>query len=393
MIDLIVHYGVFAATAFLLGALVAFGSRPRTADATGFLRRGDHTIALSALLAVAVAQVTLGRMSLYFDGALLLVAAFATGFGATAAVWGPIARDRLAWRIGAAALALTCAVANMEAARNLEAALRHKLGSLLARAGDDALNFEVSGRDVFLPGETPGGGAAAARLRQAVGVRSVWTVDALSPPAAALRDRALAAEAARAAEAKAALAKWETEWEKKRRAALAASSSGAAPLERRSAADSHAGTKAGARPAAPPGPIVWNPPLDPTLPPVARKEPPPAEPPSCKAALATLAAAQPIRFAAASAALRADSQQALVRLAELLKQCPQAVLEIRGYADSLGKAAKNRRLSLRRARTVADYLGRVGVGRERLVGAIVDEKRTTDGGTPRAETRVEIEVR
>ncbi|ATQ69700.1 MULTISPECIES: OmpA family protein [Methylosinus] len=370
MIDLLTHYGLFAAIAFLLGALVAFASRGPAA-AGGLLRRGDHTIAIWLCLALAVAQVTLGRISLYFDGALLLLAACLAGFGAVAAIFGPLARDRLTWRVGACGLAVTCALANLESARSLESDLRHRLGSLLARDGDDPLSFEVSGRDVLLPSETPGHATLAARLERAAGVRAVWTVDTLSPPAAALRERALAEAAARAAQDRAALAEWE-----RRQAALPA------PQERRSSSTGAPAARA---------PLVWAPPRDPTLPSTATLEPEPkasepAEPPACMAALATLADGRAIRFARASAALDSESQQLLTRFAEQLKQCPQAALEIRGAADTLGKAAKNRRLSLRRSRAVADYLGRMGVGRDRLVNA---EARSP----ARAENRIEFGVR
>jgi OOP family OmpA-OmpF porin len=85
-----------------------------------------------------------------------------------------------------------------------------------------------------------------------------------------------------------------------------------------------------------------------------------------------------------------------------MKQCPRASLEIRGYADARGKAERSRRLSLRRARAVADYLDRAGVPRERLVSA-GSERPGATGDDPRAraeqrraraeEPRVQIEVR
>jgi outer membrane protein OmpA-like peptidoglycan-associated protein len=398
MIHLLVHYGVWAAIAFLLGALVAFACRARPGESTGLLRRGDHPIALSAGLAIAVAQVTLGRISLYFDGALLLVAAAVAGLGAVAALWGPLTRDRLAWRVGAGAIALTCAAANLDAAAGLETDLRHRLGSLLARDGGDPLNFEVSGRDVFLPSDTPGRAALADRLARADGVRMVYTIDALSPPAAAQRERVLAEEAVRVASGRAALAEWE-----KRQAQLAPPPA-PAPMERRSAVDRAKGKAATAErappaPAAPPEPVIWLPPRDPTLPQTATTEAEPAPEPvtPCRAELAALAASQKIRFAEASAALGAASQALLARLADMMKQCPQAALEIRGYTDALGTVEKNRRLSLRRARAVADYLGRAGVARDRLVSAGADDNKARSGReTPAAraeDRRVEFGVK
>lgn len=392
MTYLLAHYGVWTAIAFLLGALTAFGCRARPADATGLLRRDDYVVAVWLCLAMAVAQVTLGRIALYFDGALLLLAAFLAGFGAVTAVWGRVSRDRLALRIGAGALALTCAAANSEAARSLESDLRHRLGSLVAQAGGDPLNFEVSGRDVFLPTDTPGRAAFADRLDRSGGVRAVWTIDALSLPAAARRDRALAEADTRAAASRAALAEWE-----KRQAALPA------PQERRSAAappppSGGKGARTSERrdaaptPAAPSGPIAWTLPHDPTLPgAVAAKEAEPAlAPPPCRASLATLAGTETIRFPVKSATLPAGSQAALAKLAELLKQCPEATLEVRGHADSQGKAAENHDLSLRRARSVADYLSRVGVDRARMTSlGLGDAQPLTAGDTPtrRAENR------
>lgn len=394
MIDLLAHYGVWAAIAFLLGALTAFGSRARPTDETGLMRRDDYAVAVWLCLAVAVAQVTLGRIALYFDGALFLLVAFLAGFGAVAAVFGRVSRDRLVLRLGAGALALTCAAANSEAARSLENDLRHRLGSLVAQAGGDPLNFEVSGRDVFLPTDTPGRAAFADRLGQAGGVRAVWTIDALSPSAAAQRDHALAEAKAHADADRAALAQWET-----RQAALPTPTP-AAPQERRSAATppprppgKTARASEPPRPAPPPaGPIVWLPPHDPTLPgAIAAKETestPTAS--ACRTTLAALAGTEKIRFSVKSATVAAGSQAALAKLAELLKQCPEATLEIRGHADSQGKAVENHDLSLRRARTVADYLTRIGVDRARLTSlGLGDAQPLMTGDTPasRAENR------
>lgn len=56
----------------------------------------------------------------------------------------------------------------------------------------------------------------------------------------------------------------------------------------------------------------------------------------------------------------------LKRMASIAQQCPQTTIEIIGYTDAQGDASTNRRLSLQRAQTVADYLRLAGVEAKRL---------------------------
>ncbi len=161
---------------------------------------------------------------------------------------------------------------------------------------------------------------------------------------------------------------------------------------------------------APAAPILWKTPLDPTLPapdaPDDRKAPAPAEAPevkanddpsSCRTALTAVAASERIRFAVASAAVRDGAEPALDKLAALMKSCPDVTLEVGGHADSQGGIEENRNLSLRRAQSVADYLGRIGVERRRLSSVGYGAERplvADDTPTSRAENRrVEFAVK
>lgn len=56
----------------------------------------------------------------------------------------------------------------------------------------------------------------------------------------------------------------------------------------------------------------------------------------------------------------------LDKLAEAAKTCTGMRIEIAGHASAEGTAAFNRRLSLRRARSVAAYLLRAGVSADQL---------------------------
>ncbi|PWB83249.1 MAG: hypothetical protein C3F11_07605 [Methylocystaceae bacterium] len=416
----IVHYGVWLSLAFVVGLLTALICLEK--DTGGLLRRTDFVPTLCILLFVAFTQVTLGKIALYAESAVLVLLAFLAGVGLIVAFLGRISRDHVGWKLGASSIALIWLAANVSVARDVEAELKHRLGSLVERAGGDSFNFEVSGRDVFLPADGTDQAALAERLRRAAGVRIVWRVDALSPQAAELRSRAIAAAAAARAARRAA----EADWARRQTADVAtaaAERSGAKQKEsqpgakQKSAKDAIAeGRSATPRPAAGTGetpvalpPIVWKPPMDPTLAEAshpdagetsaalattgAAKSPAPV----CRTALSAIAASEKIRFAVASASLRIGPEPVLDKLAELLKLCPDATLEIGGHTDSQGRDDENRSLSLRRAQAVVDYLGRLGVERARLLGVGYGAERPVAAGdTPksRAENRrVEFAVK
>ena len=72
-----------------------------------------------------------------------------------------------------------------------------------------------------------------------------------------------------------------------------------------------------------------------------------------------------VHFANGSAALDANAQEALRTISSSLAGSPYAV-EITGYADARGSAAKNRTLAEQRAKAVRDALMATGIPPERL---------------------------
>ena len=64
--------------------------------------------------------------------------------------------------------------------------------------------------------------------------------------------------------------------------------------------------------------------------------------------------------------LREDSKQILDRLAKELKERKDIKITLTGYTDSVGSDTYNRKLSLQRASTAANYLQKVGVSKNRI---------------------------
>ena len=81
----------------------------------------------------------------------------------------------------------------------------------------------------------------------------------------------------------------------------------------------------------------------------------------CQAALIETTDAGTIVFNTASADLDLASHQTLDKLSQIIRNCPDFIIEVEGHTDSAGDAAANQRLSERRAMSVRDYLLRTGV--------------------------------
>jgi outer membrane protein OmpA-like peptidoglycan-associated protein len=67
-----------------------------------------------------------------------------------------------------------------------------------------------------------------------------------------------------------------------------------------------------------------------------------------------------------SSALRPASQESLREMAGVFEKYPNTTISVQGHTDSIGSAAYNKRLSIRRADSVASYLENLGVSSSRV---------------------------
>ena len=88
-----------------------------------------------------------------------------------------------------------------------------------------------------------------------------------------------------------------------------------------------------------------------------------------------LLALQRVHFALDSEELTEDSRQALNEAGEKLKKHTDVELHVEGHADPRGTSEYNVALAERRARTVAEYLTRLGVGEHQLHPVSYGEER------------------
>jgi OOP family OmpA-OmpF porin len=73
-----------------------------------------------------------------------------------------------------------------------------------------------------------------------------------------------------------------------------------------------------------------------------------------------------IYFRTSSAELDRASDPLLDSVAEIANRCPMVKIEVSGHTDSTGDRQSNMRLSASRASSVADFLIRRGVQRDRI---------------------------
>ncbi len=96
---------------------------------------------------------------------------------------------------------------------------------------------------------------------------------------------------------------------------------------------------------------------------------------TCERYLNTLVNRTSINFSAASAKLQDNSYDVLKKLAFVANRCEEASIEIAGHTDSDGSKKFNHFLSLKRARSVAEFLVDRGVDKDRLVAVGYGETR------------------
>ena len=77
-----------------------------------------------------------------------------------------------------------------------------------------------------------------------------------------------------------------------------------------------------------------------------------------------------VNFAFNSARLDPAARQILRRQADWIRQFPEVRFRVYGHTDAVGTNAYNKRLGLRRANAVVNYLSRLGIGRNRLQAVV-----------------------
>ncbi len=98
-----------------------------------------------------------------------------------------------------------------------------------------------------------------------------------------------------------------------------------------------------------------------------------------------------------SAALRSTSRESLRQMADVFQKYPDTTISVQGHTDSIGSAAYNQRLSLRRANSVSSYLEDLGVRSSRIetIGYGKSRPRATNSTAEgrQLNRRVELHVR
>jgi outer membrane protein OmpA-like peptidoglycan-associated protein len=77
-----------------------------------------------------------------------------------------------------------------------------------------------------------------------------------------------------------------------------------------------------------------------------------------------------VNFAFNSAVLDGDARTALAEQARWIRQFPEIRFTVYGHTDLVGSNGYNKRLGLRRARTVVNYLVSQGISRKRLKAVV-----------------------
>jgi OOP family OmpA-OmpF porin len=118
---------------------------------------------------------------------------------------------------------------------------------------------------------------------------------------------------------------------------------------------------------------------------------------SCQTTLLDLVRNGHILFERGSANLEQASFATLSKLPGAIKACPQTIIQIEGHTDIEGTPEANRALSLKRARTVLNYLVGAGVDVHQLESVGYGERRPVapnDTGENKAKNRrIEFVVR
>jgi OmpA-OmpF porin, OOP family len=97
---------------------------------------------------------------------------------------------------------------------------------------------------------------------------------------------------------------------------------------------------------------------------------------ACQRALDAVAAAEPVVFNPTHATIHRRAALALDKAVEVIRRCPEATIEVRGYDDGSGA---NETLALRRARAAERYLRDEGIGGRKIAVSAARAPRSGEG--------------
>jgi len=116
---------------------------------------------------------------------------------------------------------------------------------------------------------------------------------------------------------------------------------------------------------------------------------------ACQEALVAVLKKEAIVFESSQDVIKASSHDLLDVIAREAQGCEDSVIQIYGYTDTSGDAEKNKRLSLKRARSVSAYLKDKGVVQEIKTFGLGSSQPVADNATPQGRAqnrRIEFKV-
>ncbi len=331
MLDFYAHIWFWLVACLIVGG--ATGAAARRAPR----RKGPARWLVWALLAFCAGAAATalgaprGAIAIHLESALACFGAFLIGAGATAlALRGTLAAHE-AWALGLLPVAALWGAATLFDLPAYQAKLQTRVAALAQAAGVDSAGVGLVGRDVVAPQVVIENRALMDQIAAAPGVRRVLASDERAPAAVVEAAKPIAPEPEKPPQPPAATDP---------RSVLASLGDGE---------------------------------LDAA---------------GCQRALDAVAALDPVGFRAARSSINRRAAGALDKAAEVIRRCPEATIEVRGYGDR----DMSDPLSERRARAAERYLRREGVGGRRLVAVGCCAPIEQEAKIPRA-SEIEFIVR
>ena len=359
-----------------------------TADLEDYwLKRVGLVAAVPVLLLVM--QVVTGKGGLLLEVAVALLVAYVVGgvIGGVSTKLMPVRYE--GWWVGLFATGVIWIGFAIIAYPKIEPDLRERVVAVVEKAGGDAINLDIAGRDVLLPTDIEQAKRAelVTEILLVEGVRRVTEVEDLTGPAlsaktiaklnaeaaaktaaeaAAKEAAAKAAEEAASKEAKAASKKAKVAAEAAAHEAAVKEAAAKEAAVKEAAAKEAAAKEAAAKEAAAKEAAAKDAKPAPAQTADAVGTVPAATAATCQSKLTQVVAAEKINFERGSADITKPSLLVIDKLTTVLTQCPAVAIEVAGHTDAGGKKAANQALSQRRAEAVVDTLSKKGVGAVKL---------------------------